>query len=163
ASIRQRRTLMPLVSIQPLRTRPASRWARALAAAALALAACTAGEPPPPPVTPPTPPPAPPKGNPATPFPVTRETPDKSESAASLALTALGDELKRAMETLGKADPPVHHLAYTVTNHEERTLSASYGAIETDTHPEQRSFDVEAYVGTPSFDSHHASRHVAPV
>jgi predicted Zn-dependent protease len=94
---------------------------------------------------------------------VTHEAPDKSERPTPPALAALGEELKRAMVTLGKANPPVHHLAYTVTYHEERALAASYGALELDTHPEQRSFDVEALVGTADFDSHHSSRHVAPV
>jgi predicted Zn-dependent protease len=134
--------------------------ALSLTAAGLSLGlACGAGEPLPPvaPVASATP-----KGNAATPFPATHEAPDKQDRPVSPALAAVSDELKRAMATLGKADPPVHHLAYTVTYHEERTLSASYGSMESESHPEQRSLDVEAYVGAPAYDSHHSSRQVPP-
>jgi predicted Zn-dependent protease len=132
-----------------------------VAAAALA-GGCTSAEVTPPPATPAavSPPPA---GNPATPFAVTHEGPDKGDRPVSPALAAIQQELQRAMATLGKAEPPVHHLAYTVTSHEERTLAASYGAMESSFHHDGRSFDVEVYVGTPAFDSHHSSRRVPPV
>lgn len=93
-------------------------------------------------------------------FPVTHLGPDKGERPVSPAFTALHEELQRAMATLGKADPPIHYLAYTVTSYEERTIDASYGAIERATHPEHRSFDIEAFVGTPAFDSHHYARRI---
>jgi TldD protein len=119
---------------------------------------CTTADLPPPVVPPPAL-----QGTPATPFPVTHEGPDKGDRPVDPGLAAVSDELKRAMAALGKADPPVHHLAYTVTYHEERHIQAAYGAIEGDAHYESRSFDVDARVGTDQFDSHHPSRQVAPV
>jgi predicted Zn-dependent protease len=67
------------------------------------------------------------------------------------------------MATLAKADPPVHALSYTVTSLEESRLSAAYGAMEGEGHHEQRSLDVDLRVGSPAFDSDHASRRVGPV
>jgi TldD protein len=78
-------------------------------------------------------------------------------------MTALGEELKRAMKTLAAANPPVHHLAYTVTQAEDENIVAEYGAIDSDTHHEGRTFDVDVRVGTPAFDSHHPSRNVGGV
>jgi TldD protein len=143
---------------RPRRLSHPLRGALALAGAIIASGGCGA-ESPPPPLTPATAP----QAAPAAPYPVTHDAPDKGDRPVGPALAALGDELRRAMATLGKANPPVHHLAYTVTYHEEQIIDAAYGAIETEGHREQRSFDVDAHVGTPAFDSHHASRHVQPV
>jgi predicted Zn-dependent protease len=102
------------------------------------------------------------RGN-AAPLPVTKAAPKASARNVPAGLTALSDELKRAMKTLGAAKPPVHHLAYTVTEHEDENIVAEYGAIDSESHREGRTFDVDVRVGTPAFDSHHASRNVAPV
>jgi TldD protein len=103
------------------------------------------------------------KGAPAAALPVQRETPDKGERPVPAGLAALDGELARAMKTLGKAEPAVHHLAYTATDHEDRSLVAEYGALDDDIHREARALDVDVRVGAPAFDSSHASRGVAPL
>lgn len=96
-------------------------------------------------------------------YSVTKGAPKPGGATTPAGLTALHDELKRAMSTLGAAKPPVHHLSYTVTHHEDENIVAEYGVIDSDTHREGRSFDVDVRVGSPSFDSHHSSRNVSPV
>ncbi len=119
-----------------------------------------------PPVTPPKGPAnkaaAAPTGN-ATPLPVTKGVAKSSTRPAPPGLTALHAELDRAMKTLGAANPPVHHLAYTVTQHEDENIVAEYGVIDSESHRDGRSFDVDVRVGTPDFDSHHSSRNVGSV
>jgi predicted Zn-dependent protease len=106
---------------------------------------------------------APARATTAPPFPVTRAAPDKGDRPVPAGLAALRSELDRAVATLGKADPPVHNLTYTVTLHEDEQLSAAYGAIEGEGHHEQRSLDVDLRVGAAAFDSSHSSRRIAPV
>ncbi|HEY8077330.1 MAG TPA: metallopeptidase TldD-related protein [Labilithrix sp.] len=95
-------------------------------------------------------------------FPTTHESADKTERPAPPGLVAMREELARAMQTLGKAKPNVHHLAYTVTAHEQVSLDGEYGTIASDSKHENRSLDVDLRVGTPQFDSSHPSRSVAP-
>ncbi len=102
-------------------------------------------------------------GGAAASLPVTKGSPKVDARAKPPGMVALRQELDRAMQTLGNARPPVHHLAYTVTHHEDETILAEYGVIDGATHREGRTIDVDLRVGTPAFDSHHASRHVAPV
>jgi predicted Zn-dependent protease len=102
------------------------------------------------------------RGN-AAPLPVTKAPPAPGSRPVPPGLTALGDELTRAMKTLGAAKPPVHHMAYTVTEHEDENILAEYGVIDRETHHSGRTFDVDLRVGTPAFDSHHASRNVGGV
>lgn len=102
------------------------------------------------------------RGN-ASPLPVTMGSPKTEPRSAPPGLAALRSELDRAMKTLGSARPPVHHLAYTVTHHEDENILAEYGVIDSATHREGRTFDVDVRVGSREFDSHHASRNVAPV
>ncbi len=123
-----------------------------------ALVACAARTPPPVALTP-----AAQLGTPAAPFPVTHAAADHGNGAVAPGLASLEKELARAMATLGKADPPVHDLSYTVTAHEEQQLSAAYGAMESEHHYEQRSLDVDVRVGVPAFDSNHSSRRVGAV
>jgi predicted Zn-dependent protease len=94
---------------------------------------------------------------------VTHAAPDKGDGAVPPGIAALAKELDRSMATLGKADPPVYDLAYTVTLAEEEELGAAYGAIETAAHHAQRSLDVDMRVGAPAFDSSHSSRRIIPV
>lgn len=96
-------------------------------------------------------------------LPITKGTPKPTTRELPSGFVALNDELERAMTTLGASNPPVHHLAYTVTHHEDETIMAEYGVIDSHQHREGRSIDVDVRVGTPAFDSHHASRNVAPV
>jgi TldD protein len=102
------------------------------------------------------------RGN-AKPLPTTKASPKGGTRTPPPGLIALREELARAMKTLGAAKPPVHHLAYTVTHHEDQNIMAEYGVIDNDSHREGRSFDVDVRVGTPAFDSHHASRNVGGV
>ncbi|MBX3208672.1 MAG: TldD/PmbA family protein [Labilithrix sp.] len=102
------------------------------------------------------------RGN-APPLPVTKGSPKAAPRETPAGLTALRGELDRAMKTLGSARPPAHHLAYTVTHHEDANILAEYGVIDSETHREGRTFDVDVRVGSREFDSHHASRNVGPV
>lgn len=130
-------------------------------AVAIALAGCSGGKPAPPAAPPPAAKAAA-RAHVST-LPVTKGTPRPGSSTAPPGLAALRGELDRAMKTLGAAKPPVHHLAYTVTHHEDQTIMSEYGVIDSDTHREGRTFDVDVRVGSPAFDSHHASRNVGPV
>jgi predicted Zn-dependent protease len=103
-----------------------------------------------------------PGGN-AVPLPVIKAAPQGGARATPAGLKTLHDELKRAMQTLAAAKPPVHHLAYTVTDHEDENILAEYGVIDSAIHSAGRSLDVDVRVGTPTFDSHHPSRNVGPV
>src|SRR5687767_3809766 len=59
-----------------------------------------------------------PRGN-AKPLPTTKGTPKGGTRASPPGLVALREELARAMKVLGSAKPPVHHMGYTVTHHED--------------------------------------------
>ncbi len=102
------------------------------------------------------------RGN-AKPLPTTKGTPKGGNRTPPPGLVALREELARAMKVLGSAKPPVHHMGYTVTHHEDQSIMAEYGVIDSATHREGRSFDVDVRVGTPQFDSHHASRNLGGV
>lgn len=96
-------------------------------------------------------------------IPMTHEGPDKVQREAPAGMVAMREELRRAMGVLGKASPAVHHLAYTVTAHEQLVLDGEYGTIAADSRHESRSLDVDLRVGTPALDSSHPSRSLAPV
>jgi TldD protein len=102
-------------------------------------------------------------GRPAASLPTSRAQPSKGQGAAPPGLSALREELKRAMTALGKAKPPAYHLAYTATYLESQSIDAEYGAIGGSAHHEGRMLDVDVRVGAPSYDSQHASRTVAPL
>jgi TldD protein len=131
-------------------------------ALAPALASCSGSKPPPAAAAAPAAKRSTGGGNAAA-LPVTKGSPKAGARSTPPGLTALREELQRAMKTLGSARPAAHHLAYTVTHHEDENILAEYGAIDSATHREGRTFDVDVRVGTPAFDSHHASRSVGPV
>jgi predicted Zn-dependent protease len=68
----------------------------------------------------------------------------------------LDAELQRNFTVLSKqSEPPVYYIAYTVTAEETGTISASLGAIVTDTRSRQRIGECSLRVGTPEFDNFH--------
>lgn len=97
------------------------------------------------------------RGN-AKPLPVTKGSPKASTRETPPGMTALKGELDRAMKTLSSAKPSVHFLSYTVTRHEEQHIEAEYGVIDSDSHRDARTIDVDLRVGTPALDSQHAMR-----
>jgi TldD protein len=148
-------------TLRPMLSRITARAVVACSLVAIA-AGCSGGRSQPPKTTASAPKPAiATKG--AAPLPLTRGAPKAGTKPVPQGLGALNDELKRAMKTLSAAKPPVHHLAYTVTRHEDENIVAEYGVIDSESHRDGRTFDVDVRVGNPAFDSHHASRNVAPV
>jgi predicted Zn-dependent protease len=86
--------------------------------------------------------------------------------AASLAaaqpsslLDAMSQELTRNFLALkDKADPPPYFLSYEVTETEGYSLSASLGALESDSDGINRSLDTSVRVGSPKLDNYHSVR-----
>ena len=68
----------------------------------------------------------------------------------------LESELARNFALLSKqSEPPVYYIAYSVTAEEAGTISASLGAIVTDTSSRQRVGECSLRVGSPAFDNFH--------
>jgi len=86
--------------------------------------------------------------------------------AASLAaaqpsplLDAMSQELTRNFLALkDKADPPPYFLSYEVTETEGHSLSASLGALESDSNGINRTLDTSVRVGSPKLDNYHRVR-----
>jgi TldD protein len=71
----------------------------------------------------------------------------------------MGDELKRNYEALKqKADPPPYFMSYEITEQQYHIVSASLGAITSDTGGKQRNLDVSIRVGSPKVDNYHRAR-----
>jgi predicted Zn-dependent protease len=87
-------------------------------------------------------------------------------SAASLALAqppalldAMSQELDRNFLALkDKADPPPYFLSYEVTETEGHSLSATLGALESDSNGTTRNLDTSVRVGSPKLDNYHRVR-----
>ena len=87
-------------------------------------------------------------------------------SAATLAvaqtpalLDAMSQELSRNFQALkSKSDPPPYFLSYAVTETEGHSLSATLGALESDSHGTARSLDTSIRVGSPKLDNYHRVR-----
>jgi TldD protein len=74
-------------------------------------------------------------------------------------LNVMGDELKRNYEALKqKADPPPYFMSYEITEQQYHIVSASLGAITSDTGGKQRNLDVSIRVGSPKVDNYHRAR-----
>ncbi len=74
-------------------------------------------------------------------------------------LKVLADELVYSMEHLAGPDgTKPYYLAYTVTESERLSLSAGYGAIESDDDTRRRQLDVDLRVGDYSLDNTHQLR-----
>ena len=68
----------------------------------------------------------------------------------------LDAELQRNFAVLSKQSaPPVYYIAYTVTSEETGTISASLGAIDSDTRARQRIGECSLRAGTPELDNFH--------
>lgn len=68
----------------------------------------------------------------------------------------LDAELARNFAVLSKqSEPPVYYIAYSVTAEETSAISASLGAIVTDTRSRRRVGECSLRVGSPEFDNYH--------
>jgi predicted Zn-dependent protease len=74
-------------------------------------------------------------------------------------LKAMNDELSRSVKSLkGKNYAPLYYLQYEVFDTEERTISATLGAIQTDETRRSRHLDVALRVGDYTLDNTHEIR-----
>jgi TldD protein len=74
-------------------------------------------------------------------------------------LDAMSQELNRNFLSLKeKADPPPYFLSYEVTETEGHSLSATLGALESDSNGTTRRLDTSVRVGTPKLDNYHRVR-----
>src|SRR5205807_4136227 len=77
----------------------------------------------------------------------------------SAVLNVMGDELNRNYEVLKqKADPPPYFMSYEITEQQYRVISASLGAITSNSGGRQRNLDVSVRVGSPKVDNYHRVR-----
>ena len=67
----------------------------------------------------------------------------------------LKGELQRNFTGLAKADPPPYFIAYEVTEQEGITLTASLGALVSDSRAQVRGVDTTVRVGDYRFDNYH--------
>jgi TldD protein len=80
-------------------------------------------------------------------------------AASSPVLQALEQEMKRGMDVLGKkGDPGPYFLSYEVNEINETDISASRGALKSDTYDRSRYLDVEIRVGDYKLDNTHEIR-----
>lgn len=71
----------------------------------------------------------------------------------------MSQELTRNFLALkDKADPPPYFLSYEVTETEGHSLSASLGALESDSNGINRTLDTSVRVGSPKLDNYHRVR-----
>ena len=70
-------------------------------------------------------------------------------------LTAMQDELDRSMDSLGKADPGVYYLSYTVTDRQAVTVSGSNGALLNSDEQRGRWLEVQSRTGDYQLDDTH--------
>jgi len=74
-------------------------------------------------------------------------------------LQALEDEVKRAMDVLGKrGDPAPYFLSYQVHEIDEVTISSSQGALRSTNEDRSRLLDIEVRVGDYALDNTHEIR-----
>ncbi len=78
------------------------------------------------------------------------------DSSAPPLLSILKGELDREFAILkAKADPAPYYMAYEVTDQENTTISATEGALLSDTHNHLRGLDETVRIGSPQFDNYH--------
>ncbi|MEW5805916.1 MAG: metallopeptidase TldD-related protein [Acidobacteriota bacterium] len=74
-------------------------------------------------------------------------------------LSAMEKELSRCFETLSKEKPAgLFFLSYQITDIDQKTISASFGAIKEDSEDHSRYLDVDVRVGSPELDNTHEIR-----
>ena len=74
-------------------------------------------------------------------------------------LDAMKTELNRSVVVLRNADQvPLYYLSYHVTDTDKRSISASYGAIISESNNHDRILDIDCRVGSPSLDNTHEIR-----
>ena len=79
-----------------------------------------------------------------------------AESTASTPLlSAMEHELQRAQGSLGKLEPSPYFMSYSVYDLDAGVISASQGALVSDSHFHGRRADVELRVGSPVLDNTH--------
>jgi TldD protein len=77
----------------------------------------------------------------------------------SVLLDAMGQELSRNFNILkGKADPPAYFMSYEVAESENRAISGTLGAIDSNSGAKARTLDVSVRVGSPKLDNYHRVR-----
>ncbi len=99
-------------------------------------------------------------GRPATPPEVVRVDPRSGNGAGKPpGLAALQVELERGMLDLSaKGKPPPYFIGYEVSDRNETTVMASYGALVQSTERRTRILDTDVRVGEYKLDSSHAIR-----
>jgi predicted Zn-dependent protease len=71
----------------------------------------------------------------------------------------MGEELNRNYGVLKqKADPPPYFMSYEITEEQYHVVSASLGAITSQTGAKTRNLDVSIRVGSPKLDNYHRAR-----
>jgi predicted Zn-dependent protease len=79
--------------------------------------------------------------------------------AQSKVLGILSEELDRNFRILKeKADPPPYFLGYEITDEESHTISATLGALATESNGRARHLDVSLRTGDPKLDNYHRVR-----
>ncbi len=74
-------------------------------------------------------------------------------------LSVMEKELLRCFDRFGKEEPaPLYFLSYQITDIDEKTISASYGAIRDDFNDHSRFLDVDVRVGSSALDNTHEIR-----
>lgn len=73
-------------------------------------------------------------------------------------LNILAEEMNRNFAVLKKADPPVYYIAYSVTEIEGVSMSATLGALHRSNSRHHRLLDVTVRVGSPKLDNYHRIR-----
>jgi predicted Zn-dependent protease len=85
----------------------------------------------------------------------------RADEAALLSI--LQGELTRNFKVLKESsDPPPYFLAYQLTDLESHVISATLGALESDTTRRSRILDVTVRVGAPELDNYRATRSERP-
>jgi TldD protein len=80
-------------------------------------------------------------------------------STGSALIEILSGELERNFAALkAKADPPPYFIAYSVTEQESESVSASLGSLNSRNHSHKRVLDVSVRVGTPQLDNYRRVR-----
>ena len=73
--------------------------------------------------------------------------------AKSRLLAAMSAELNRSMDVLGKLDPPVYYIGYTVTETQRAEVTGSNGALLSSTELKNRWLEVAARTGSYELDN----------